>query len=371
MEDSADESGIFGILILVLIILAIVYWNVTLIILGVGVGLFVLGLMILGIIMVFAAKKERIEKEESEKLARLQHIRAEKAARQAEEVARLERYKKTQQGYRQQMVILGEQSMSLFESIPQYLRGTEAHLDQADLDFAEGVFAPFWDSIEVAVNTLGVFDKNVCQIKTDLSCYTKLIEKYEDVPPEYPLSRQSIDKLAVGTATAERMKSIVRKAQSKFEFAMIYEQRKTNQILVAEFTNLGQALNGMTSRIASSIYNLASSIDAMRLEQSESLQAIQSKMDETAITTIQHHEEIVTMTAQHNEQLSRETSKGAQREEKVVQMLDNIQRKRKPFAWDAEHPYSGSYLSTRQLSEICYTYYRDQRDRNFHLLSSV
>ena len=57
----------------------------------------------------------------------------------------------------------------------------------------------------------------------------------------------------VATATAERMQAIVRKAQRNFQFATIYEQRKTNQILVAGFTTLAQALNQMTGQITASI----------------------------------------------------------------------------------------------------------------------
>jgi hypothetical protein len=59
------------------------------------------------------------------------------------------------------------------------------------------------------------------------------------------------------------MKSIVRKTQSNFQFATIYEQRKTNQILVAGFTNLAQALEYMTQRISGSIGDLANSVDAV------------------------------------------------------------------------------------------------------------
>lgn len=63
--------------------------------------------------------------------------------------------------------------------------------------------------------------------------------------------------------TAERMKAIVRKAQRSFQFATIYEQRKTNQILIAGFTNLAEALDQMAYRITDSIDNLTNSVDVM------------------------------------------------------------------------------------------------------------
>jgi len=213
----------------------------------------------------------------------------------AEEEARRQRHREEQQGYREQMIGLGEQSIGLFYFMPRYLSAAEQHLDQAESDFADGAFAPFWDSIENAAKALGRFDEGVRHINYNSSHYISLIEKYEDAPPEFPLARQSVEKLGVGTTTAERMQAIVRKAQRNFQFATIYEQRKTNQILVAGFTDLAQALNEMTWHITASIDNLASSVDGMKSALNESMQANQSRLGE------------------------------------VLEMLDNIQRGRRPF----------------------------------------
>lgn len=242
------------------------------------------------------------------------------ASRKAEEMARLQHHRQEQQGYYQQMVVLGDQSISLFESVPKHLDSAEKWLDWAQGHFADGAFAPFWDSIENAAKWLGHFDEGIRYIKNSSSSYTELIKKYEDTPPEFPLAPQSVAKLGVGTATAERMQAIVRKAQRDFQFATIYEQRKTNQILVAGFTNLAQALNDMTWQITDSIGALASSVDGMTSTLNESMRAIHSRMGDIAETTIQHHKE-----------LSKEASDRAVREKKALEMLDNIQRGRKPL----------------------------------------
>jgi methyl-accepting chemotaxis protein len=241
------------------------------------------------------------------------------AERKAEEVARLRRHRGEQQWCRNQMVVLGEQSIGFFESIPEHLSLAERHLDQAEVDFADGVFAPFWDSIEKAANALGRFNEGVRHINDNSSRYIELIKNYEDTPPEFPLARQSTAKLDVGTGTAERMKAIVRNAQGNFQFAMIYEQRKTNQILVAGFTNLAQALDQMAWIIAASIDDLTSSVDVMTSTLNESMRAIHSRMGDIAEMTIHHHEELM-----------EGTSEGAAREKKALEMLDNIQRRRRP-----------------------------------------
>lgn len=260
----------------------------------------------------FKAESDRKKAESERKMA-------ESEQQKAAEVAQLQRQRERQQEYRQQMIVLGNQSLDLFESMPKHLGTAEEHLDQADIDFADGAFAPFWDSIEKAAQKLGHFDEGVRHINGNLSRYTKLIEAYEDTAPDFPLARQSVAKLGVGTVTAERMKAIVRDAQRNFQFAMIYEQRKTNEILVAGFTNLAQALDQMTWHITASIGDLTSSVDAMASTVNESMRAIHSRMGDIAQTTTRHHKE-----------RSKEALEGAQREKKVLEMLDNIQRKRRP-----------------------------------------
>ncbi len=219
----------------------------------------------------------------------------------------------------EEMIVLGERSIGLFESMPKHLNLAEEHLDQAQADFADGAFAPFWDSIEKAANTLGRFNEGVHHINDNSSQYTALIKNCNDIPPEFPLARSSIEKLGMGTATAERMRAIVRNAQRNFQFAVIYEQRKTNQLLVAGFTSLAQALDQMEQRITASIDDLTSSVDVMTSTLNESVRAIHSRTGDIAETTRQHHVE-----------LTRGASEGAARERKALEMLDNIQRRRKP-----------------------------------------
>ncbi len=289
----------FGIIAIIVIALAIIqFWYIWL----------ALGAIWLVIHLIVKAHKEEKRR------------RAAEAERKAEEAARLQRHREDQQGYRKQMIVLGEQSIGFFESMPKHLSFAEEHLDQAEVDFGDGAFAPFWDSIEKAANTLGRFDEGVRHINDNSSHYIELIKKYEDTPPEFPLARQSIAKLGVGTGTAQRMKAIVRNAQRNFQFATIYEQRKTNQILVAGFTNLAQALDQMAWHITASIDDLTSSVDVMTSTLNESMRAIHSRMGDIAETTIQHHEELM-----------KGTSEGAARERKALEMLDNIQRGRRSF----------------------------------------
>jgi uncharacterized protein YfcZ (UPF0381/DUF406 family) len=285
------------IVVIILIILAIHYWYITLAIVGIGTVIY----------LIVKANEKKMRRQ------------AEEAARKAEEEARLQCHREEQQGYRKQMIVLGEHSLNLFESMPEHLSLAERHLNQAEIDFADGAFAPFWDSIENAARALGHFDEGVHHIKDNSSCYTELIRKYEDAPPQFPIALESVAKLGIATATAERMKGIVRTAQCNFEFATIYEQRKTNQILVAGFTSLAQALDRMTVQITASIDDLRSSVDLMSSTLNDSLCAIHTRMSDMAETSGHHHEELM-----------EGASTGASREKAALEMLDNIQHGRRP-----------------------------------------
>jgi hypothetical protein len=61
---------------------------------------------------------------------------------------------------------------------------------------------------------------------------------------------------------AARFAAIVRKAQTNFQFAVIFEQRKTNQLLHTGFGNLGAAIYSLGDSINASLSNLSKSLQA-------------------------------------------------------------------------------------------------------------
>jgi CRISPR/Cas system CSM-associated protein Csm2 small subunit len=232
----------------------------------------------------------------------------EKREREAED-----RRKEVQAEYRKQLIVLGDESLSLFESAPKHLSAAEEQLDQAEIDFGDRAFAPFWDCVENAVKGLGRADEVVRDINDRVSRYTDLARRCDSAPPAFPLAGASVAKLGVGTATAERLKSIVRIAQRDFQFATIYEQRRTNQILVAGFTNLAHALDRMSWQIGTSIQHLTTSVEVMTSTLDESIRRIESGMDDIP------------------EALRLDARKRIGREKEALRMLDNIQRGRRPL----------------------------------------
>ena len=95
---------------------------------------------------------------------------------------------------------------------------------------------------------------------------------------------------------------------------MIYEHRKTNQILVAGFRNLGQAVEEMASRITASIDSLSTSVDKMT-----------STLDESLRRLTEESERLATGAAG---KVDHAFAGKSGREQRVLEVLDRIERNR-------------------------------------------
>ena len=215
---------------------------------------------------------------------------AERAALEKREAERRQAAER-QKDYADSLVRNCKESLDEFELLPGHLMAAEESLNQAEASFREGAFAPFWDSIEEAVQELGSFDTRVQSITSRLTTYDTLVKQYEGQPPQSPIDGDGVANLAVSARTAERLRSIVYKAQCNFEFATIYEHRKNNQVSIAGFATLANALALMSSQLQSSIGQLASSVRQMRLQVEDSLPAIPINGANPASPSAQHHNE--------------------------------------------------------------------------------
>lgn len=265
---------------------------------------------------------ENLKREEERRKREAVKQEAEQERLRQAEIARVNAAKMQQQSYYTQLVSVGTTSLNLFEAMPAHLLSTEELLDQAERDFKEGVFAPFWDSIEKATMRLGRFDECVQTIIINSKKHAELTKAYEARPPQFPIAVESVRGMSAANTTSDRIRSIVRKAQSNPHFAMIYEQRRTNQLLVAGFSSLAQALDGMGQRISSSIDSLGSRISEMA-----------STLDESMTTLGEHiqtaNQELIESVDSLHSTAKKEASDQAERHERALKMLDNIQKRRR------------------------------------------
>jgi hypothetical protein len=168
----------------------------------------------------------------------------------------------------------------IIDEIPSSLVSAENYLDQAENDFKENAFSPFWSSIEKAALSLGRFDENVLKLKENFNAHSELKRDYrtKNYFP-FPVSREVKPALLVSLDVNKRMNDLVRNAQKNFQFATIYEQRKTNQLLIAGFQTLANAIDGMGVRIESSIGALTNELQYQGQEQAARDAQIISKLD--------------------------------------------------------------------------------------------
>ncbi len=306
-----NMEGFFLIVGIFVLVMLFMYWQVTLILLGIGVVIYFLN----EAIKKDAAKEALRKNQEAEQKA------VEKAKQELLEKIEL-KAKEDQENTQKEIVKICYDAVSSFEKLPLYLDGVKKKLNEAEANFSESAFGPFWDSIQNATYQLGSFDDIVRSISRGNSSYLEKKEKLFDpsVAPSFPIAKNSIVALSPATSIIERYKSIVRKAQCNFQFAQIYEQRMTNQILVAGFKNLAQAIDGMGSRISSSITSLSQEVADMSSSFSRSIDDLKGSVDSMNEF---NQKEATELEARHNQTLT---------------MLNNIQYAKVPSAPYKEMP---------------------------------
>ncbi len=212
---------------------------------------------------------------------------------------------------RERLLALNEESFGLMESMPGWIESAEHQLDQAEIDFAEGAFAPFWNSVERAVMSLAVFDESVQKLESNSCEYLDLVARCKGPVPSFAVSAVSPTRMRIARSTSHRLHGIVRCAQRDFQFSVIYEHRKTNQILVAGFRNLAQAVEEMASSITASIDSLTTSVDKLTSTLDESLRRLTEETEKLATGKVEHA-----------------FAGRSGREQRVLEVLDRIEQSR-------------------------------------------
>jgi hypothetical protein len=200
-----------------------------------------------------AAELERRKREEEERPRRIA----------AEEEARRQRLAREQEALRQAQLArlqgLANDSTNLAGRLPDSLHQVNSHLDNAESEFAEGVFAPFWDAIEASANELASFNLDVQQVLKYREQYAQLASELDGPKPQLALT---LNLLPDATHLTQRMRTLVRGAQKEPNFAKIYEMRQHNKLLVEGFSSLGNALANLGNTVVDSVRNLEATISS-------------------------------------------------------------------------------------------------------------
>jgi hypothetical protein len=151
-----------------------------------------------------------------------------------------------------------DQSLHITQNVlPYFAFAAQKELETAQQDFAENAIPPFWDSIENTVKNLVYFNEAVEQLITNGEIYTKILQgRQSNFPTPYPVDTNISMPYTIITALG----SMVRTAQTKFEFANIWEHRRTRKVLDEGFENLESAVRNISSNLTSTLEKLQKSL---------------------------------------------------------------------------------------------------------------
>lgn len=145
----------------------------------------------------------------------------------------------------------------LQNGIPLQLDNAKNVLEKIKFEFKENALIPFWDEVENFVEVMNSYQDSLQIIETNQKTYYSIINSTEnDFPKEFSTK---IDQ-TIPLKLINDFKTIQREAFKKFEFANLWEQRKTQKILAFGFSNLQDAIYNMSDSITFSINGLNDSI---------------------------------------------------------------------------------------------------------------
>jgi len=150
-------------------------------------------------------------------------------------------------------------STGLVQELPGLLKKASVSLERARAEFSSNAYSPYWDCIEQATRHLATFNNNIQQIRNYADQYYRLLEdKKHNFPSFFPEREIFPDLVPV----INELNTVVRPGLTNFQFATIWEHRKTQNILIQGFGTLGDAISNMAVSISSSISHLHDTISS-------------------------------------------------------------------------------------------------------------
>jgi len=146
-----------------------------------------------------------------------------------------------------------ESSMALESSCWTSFQEASQALQQAQYEYDDRAFAPFWDAIEEAIYHLASFNDAVLQLPQKHQEYYLILQGRKHTFPPFPITPESLPN---PSPIINELYNLVRQGQKDFQFALIWEQIKTREVLIAGFTTLADAIKGIGATVNDSMNNM-------------------------------------------------------------------------------------------------------------------
>lgn len=142
--------------------------------------------------------------------------------------------------------------------LPELLRKAHSYLSAAEEEFQEKAYSPFWDNIEQAALSLGSFNSGLRRMESIFNRYNEVLRgRVHNFPP----LDLKLGELPSPTPQAEGLRRLARMGQKNFEFATIWEHRKTQKVILEGFQTLGEAVNNLGTTVDDSFSRVVKSIE--------------------------------------------------------------------------------------------------------------
>jgi len=225
--------------------------------------------------------------------------------------------------------------------LPIFLAEAEFALDRAERELADDIPSSFWEAMESAAVKLGEFNEALGMIDQARKQHDRMAPALKSDAMTFSLG---VSLLPDPSSTANRMNSLYRKAQKMKDrsFAIIYEQRRNTAAVIEGFRSLAEAFASFGARLESSINSLSSRIgfhltdietalressEQMREQQVELLAAAEAYNTESLTLS----SELAGLARDSATQAESDAANRRKYEAESITMLNNIQRRRRPF----------------------------------------
>jgi hypothetical protein len=185
-----------------------------------------------------------------------------------------------------------ESSMNLATDLSGHLKDASGWLRHAESEYDDNAFSPFWDAVENAAKHLAAFDNKTNQLTRNAKEYYQNLNGRKHTFPGFPIN---VRVMPDPSSVLKELRRVVRMGQTDFQFANIWEHRRTREVLIAGFRTLGEAVNNLGATIEYSVSNLQQSIssDVAKIieEEIKTRETLDKRMLEQngMLDNIQHH----------------------------------------------------------------------------------
>lgn len=177
---------------------------------------------------------------------------------------------------RKKLQLSSEQAEHFSAQLKLQIADAELQVRKAETEFKERVFAPFWDAVEQAANSLAQADESIWKIIESAKSYQEAAKLADPSQFPFPVGLAIVPDTA---STARRLNEVVREGQRDFQFATIFEQRKTNRLLHGGFKSLGEALGQLGDQVERSVDALKDVVTAHAESSKSEIKKISSSID--------------------------------------------------------------------------------------------